>query len=135
MQQSNSKPISTAAPRMEPTTIPAICPPDSPLLFCEAPLVALEVLVAEGEVLDVAEGNNGGIENMAGKVTPLHLPVTFDVTQHESVALGELDAQYRHRPGRFEEKPHSSDSFWSPVMHSTLSELLGSAQLVKSALI
>ena len=125
--------MSNAAPKTEPMTIPAIAPPDSPRV-CELD-AAVDVLLAEGEVLDVAEGNSGGIENIWGRVTPLHLLVTFDVTQHESVAFGELDAQYLHKPGRFEAKPHSCDSFWSPVMHSTLSELLGRAQLVKSALI
>lgn len=125
--------MSIAAPKTEPMTIPAIAPPDSPRVreLGAAP----DVLLAEGEVLDVAEGNSGGMENIWGRVTPLHLLVTFDVTQHESVAFGELDAQYLHKPGRLEAKPHSCDSFSSPVMHSTLSESLGRAQLVKSALI
>lgn len=114
-------------------TIPATIPPDSPRVFELG--AAADVLLAEGEVLDVAEGNSGGMENILGRVTPLHLLVTFDVTQHESVALGELDAQYLHKPGRFEAKPHSCVSFSSPVMQSTLSESLGRAQLVKSALI
>lgn len=125
--------MSIAAPKTEPMTIPAIAPPDSPRV-CELG-AAPDVLLAEGEVLDVGEGNSGGMENIWGKVTPLHLLVTFDVTQHESVAFGELDAQYLHNPGRFEAKPHSCDSFSSPVMHSTLNESLGRAQLVKSALI
>lgn len=56
------------------------------------------MLVAEGEALDVDEGNNGGTEKIDGNVTLVHLFVTFDVTQHESVEFGELDAQYPQRP-------------------------------------
>lgn len=56
------------------------------------------VLVAEGEMLDVDVGNNGGTENIDGNVTSAHLLVTFDVTQHESVEFGELDEQYPQRP-------------------------------------
>ena len=51
------------------------------------------MLVADGEVLEVDDGNSGGTEKIEGRVTPSHRLVTFDVTQHESVAFGELDAQ------------------------------------------
>lgn len=63
MQQNRSKPISTANPMMEPTTIPAIFPPDKPP---EAPVAADAV----GEAVEVEDGNNGGTENIGGKVTP-----------------------------------------------------------------
>ena len=39
------------------------------------------------------DGKSGGIEVMVGSVTPGHTLVTFEPTQHVSVALGELDAQ------------------------------------------
>lgn len=94
-QHSRSKPINTAAPRTEPTTIPAIWPPDKEL---DVPVAAAVVLDADGEAEDVEEGNNGGTENIGGMVTPSHRPVTFEATQQESVAFGELSAQYPHRP-------------------------------------
>lgn len=53
----------------------------------------MDVLLADGEPLDVDEGNNGGTEKIDGRVTPVHRLVTLEVTQHESVAFGELDAQ------------------------------------------
>ena len=55
-------------------------------------------MVAEGDALDVDEGNSGGTEKIEGKVTSSHRLVTFEVTQHESVEFGELDAQYPQRP-------------------------------------
>jgi hypothetical protein len=87
MQHSKSKPINTANPMMEPTTIPAICPPFKPP---EVPVTAPD---AVGKAVEVEDGNNGGTENIGGKVTPSHRVVTSDATQQESVAFGELDAQ------------------------------------------
>ena len=55
MQHSIKSPSSNAAPRIEPTTIPAIWPPDSPLLTL--PLVPL--VLGEGDEVD--DGNKGGI--------------------------------------------------------------------------
>lgn len=107
-QHNRSKPINKTAPRTEPTTIPAICPPDNEL---EVPAAGAVVLDADGEAEEVAEGNNGGTENIGGMVTPSHRLVTFEATQQESVAFGELSAQYPHRPGRLVEKPQSTCSF------------------------
>lgn len=74
-------------------TIPAICPLERPE---EAPLTFEEV--AAGAPADVVEGKNGGMLEMIGKVTPEQRFVTFDPTQQESVAFGELEAQYPQRP-------------------------------------
>lgn len=95
MQHSRSNPINKVAPMTEPTTIPAIFPPDKEP---EVPVAAAVVLDADGEAEEVEEGNNGGTENMGGMVTPSHRLVTFDATQQESVAFGELAPQYPHRP-------------------------------------
>ncbi len=92
----------------EPITIPAICPRDKPP---EEPVAASAVLDAEGTAEEVDDGNNGGTENIGGTVTPSHRVLTSEVTQHESVALGELAAQYPHKPGRLVEKPQSTCSF------------------------
>ena len=73
--------------------------------------------MAVGLGAPVDEGNNGGIEDVDGRVTPVHRRETLDAAQHESVALGELDAQYPQRLWRFEEKPQLLASFSAPVMH------------------
>ena len=84
--------MSSAAPRMVPTTIPAIAPPDNPeLWFVDAALAALAEAV--GLDVDVDEGKSGGMEVKLGNVTPGHRLSTLDSMQHESVAFGELDAQ------------------------------------------
>lgn len=54
--------MSIAAPKTEPMTIPAIALRDNPRV-CEVGAAA-DVLLAEGEVLDVADGNSGGMENI-----------------------------------------------------------------------
>ena len=82
---------------------------------------------------EVDEGKSGGMEDVDGRVTPVHRRVTLDAAQQESVAFGELDAQYPQRPWRFEENPQLLGSFSAPVTHCWLRELLGKAQLVKSA--
>ena len=79
---------------IEPTTIPAICPPDKEP---EEPVAAPAVLVAADEA-EVEDGNNGGTENIGGTVTLSHRAVTSEATQQESVAFGELAAQYPHNP-------------------------------------
>ncbi|KAL8691154.1 MAG: hypothetical protein Q9218_003551 [Villophora microphyllina] len=81
----------------------------------------------------VDEGKRGGNEEVMGSVTPAQRAVTFEPTQQESVAFGELAAQYPHSPWRFVEKPQLLGSFSSPLTHRVLSESLGKAQLVKSA--
>ena len=91
------------------------------------------MLFEVGTVVDEDEGNSGGKDVVDGRTTPGHLLVTLDPSQHESVALGELAEQYAHRPCRFDEYPQLLGSFCSPVIQPPLSELLGSAQLVKSA--
>ncbi len=51
------------------------------------------VPVGEDVALEVDEGNSVGIELTVGKVTPVQRLLTFEPTQHESVAFGELAAQ------------------------------------------
>lgn len=97
------------------------------------PFVAAGAPVADELPFPVDDGNSGGMEEVDGKRTPVHRLVTFDAAQQESVAFGELEAQYPHRPCRFVENPQLLGSFSSPVMHCWLSELLGRAQFVKSA--
>ena len=75
-----------AAPMMDPTTIPAICPPVRPSLGLFAP-AAVEPLE------EFEPGKSSGMNAFGGNCTPTHLLVTFEPTQHESVALGELEAQ------------------------------------------
>jgi hypothetical protein len=56
MHRRNMRPPMRAAPAIEPTTIPAIAPPDNPFLEFEAPAAAVPVEVCEDEVEDaVAE--------------------------------------------------------------------------------
>jgi len=50
-------------------------------------------LLADGVLLDVEDGKSGGTEVIVGRITPGHRLVTFEPTQHESVAFGELEAQ------------------------------------------
>lgn len=89
----------------------------------------------DGMLAVVEDGNNGGKFVKVGKVTPSQRPVTLELMQHESVAFGELAAQYLQSPCKFVENPQFCASFSLPVMHRGLSESAGSAQLVKSALI
>ena len=77
-----------AAPTTEPTTIPAIAPPERPLL---PPVPVADD--DDGLGLDVEEGNKGGRDVVDGRVTPGHILLTLDAAQHESVEFGELDAQ------------------------------------------
>ena len=82
---------------------------------------------------EVAVGKRGGKEVVGESLTPGHLDVTLEATQHASVALGELAAQCAHSPGKFVEYPQFCASLRSPVTHPALSESDGSAQFVKSA--
>lgn len=66
IQHSNIRPSNRIAPITEPTTIPAMAPPERP-----EPLLALAgAAVAEGVLVAVVDGNNGGMEDSVGKVTP-----------------------------------------------------------------
>ena len=65
-KHSNIRPSNRIAPITEPTTIPAMAPPERP-----EPLLALAAApVAEGVLLAVVDGNKGGMEDSVGKVTP-----------------------------------------------------------------
>ncbi len=110
-----------------------MAPPESRFSLT-APAAAAAVLVPVGDEVALAVVNRGGIEvTLAGIVYPVHMPVTFDMAQHESVELGELEAQYPQRPCTFVEKPQFLGSFAAAVMHEPVRESAGSAQLVKSA--
>jgi hypothetical protein len=70
--RSKSNPIRSATPAIEPTTIPAIAPPDNP--FFE--LAGVLVPDAEGDDVDVAVGD--AVEKVmkaviVGNTTPTHL--------------------------------------------------------------
>jgi len=91
----------SSAPRMDPTTMPAIWPPLKPL-FVEA--AAVGVLVPDDVpliviVVTIACNDDDAI---TGSATSSHLVVVFENTQHESVAFGELAPQYEHKDPRFE---------------------------------
>ena len=95
-----------AAPKTDPTTIPAIAPPDRPLLRPAA--AAAE---AVGEFVADVEGNSGGIDVVVGRRTFSQRFSTSELTQQESVELGELEAQKEQRPCRLESYPQSLGSF------------------------
>jgi hypothetical protein len=88
----------SAAPRIDPMTMPAMAPPESPDRDLPAPAATL--LVAEGAPDEVLDGNSGGIETVGGSLTPTQRLLTFALTQHEFVELTELSAQYEHSPRR-----------------------------------
>jgi len=102
-----TRPRRIAAPRILPTTIPAICPPDKPGLL-DTPLAApLAVLVGEvvpGEVTEEL-GKRGCIGLKVGRRTLAHLELASAVMQQESVALRELELQYVHKPSILVWKP------------------------------
>lgn len=121
----------------DPTTIPAIWPPDNPLLLLDAAGAGALVVafVDEGWALDKVVVNRGGMVVKEGRVTPTQRPVAFEPMQQLSVAFGELDAQNEQSAGKFVLKPQLSGSFCSPEIQSPLNESAGRAQTVKSALI
>lgn len=82
--------------------MPAIAPPLKPEPLWEAAAVAAPVPLDVGAVVaapfvavpvEVFDDNRFDIVEKTGSVTPWHLPVAFDVTQHESVAFSELALQ------------------------------------------
>jgi len=94
MQPSISNARRRKAPRTEPITIPAIAPPDSPLLFPAFEFPADDEDFDVGVEVAIIEDNGGSVDVAAtGRTTPEHIFVVFEKTQHESVALGELAEQ------------------------------------------
>jgi len=73
-------------------TIPAISPPERPLLLAADAVPEARLPVAVGLLLDV-EVNKFGTVEKTGSITPVHRPVALDVTQQESVAFSELPWQ------------------------------------------
>jgi hypothetical protein len=119
--------IKRSAPRIEPTTMPAMAPPLNPL---EPPDLALLEALDDG----VAELVIAPRDVVTGNSTLSHLSSVRELTQHESVEFGELLAQYAHKLGRLFANPQLLGSFATPSMQfSLLSESAGNAQLVKSA--
>lgn len=96
MQQKIKAARSNAAPTTEPTTMPAIAPPER--WWPELPAAAPAVAVGRGE--DV--GKTGGIDDVSGSRTPSQRFSTSAATQQESVAFAELWPQKEHRPGRLD---------------------------------
>lgn len=72
-------------------TIPAIVPPERPLLLVADAVPEPRLPVAVGLLLDVEVNKFGTVKT--GSITPVHRPVALDVTQQESVAFSELPRQ------------------------------------------
>lgn len=122
------------APSTAPMTIPAICPPVRPRCAPAAPAPA-PVGDPVPDIVWVAViviGFNADVA-MIGSSTLLQRDVVSENTQHESVEFGELDAQYEQSPPRFDVKPQLSGWFSTASIQDPMSEVAGSAQLVKSA--
>jgi hypothetical protein len=98
MQQKMTAARISAAPRIDPMTIPAIAPPERPDLDGRVPGAA--VPVAEGAPDGVLDGNSGGIETVVGRLTPTQRLLTFALTQQEFVELIVLSAQKEQSPRR-----------------------------------
>lgn len=80
-----------SAPRIEPTTIPAIAPPDRPLLPCTA---VGELVEEEDELVEVVPlGKRVPTGFVIGSLTPVHRVSVLEYRQQESVELGEEAAQ------------------------------------------
>lgn len=95
-QQKITPPMTSAAPMMDPMTIPAMAPPDRPVSDLLPPFSAPAVELGDAE--DVLEGKTGGIDTVVGRFTPTHRVLTFALTQQESVEFVVLSAQKAHSP-------------------------------------
>lgn len=85
--------------------------------------------------LEVAAADVGVVAIAAtGNITPLQRDVVSEKTQQESVAFGELAAQYEQSPAVLSVKPQLSGSFSTPSMQVEPIASAGRAQFVKSAL-
>lgn len=88
-------------------TIPAIWPPVRPRWVPEpedAASVGLAVPLAVN-VVTICDRDDDAI---TGRATLSQRSSVLEKTQHESVALGEVEEQYMHRDPRLELKPQSS---------------------------
>lgn len=110
-------PSRRAAPSRDPITMPAIAPPDNLEPAPPAP-AADPVGVAVAVVV-----KRGGIVVVVGSFTPTQRASTSEFTQQESVAFWELVAQKAQRPGRLDEKPHSSGSLSTAGVHLPVNAL------------
>jgi len=90
---------------MEPMTMPAMAPPERPLSVLVAAAAApVEEGVEVAPEADDEVGKSGGRDvTEDGIAKPVQRLPTCDAEQQESVALGELAAQYVQRPFRFVE--------------------------------
>jgi hypothetical protein len=75
-----------------------MAPPERP----DPPPVPAPAEVASGAPEEVDDGNSGGSDVGVGSSTSAQRFSTFAETQHESVALGELEAQNPQRPGKLD---------------------------------
>jgi hypothetical protein len=71
--------------------------------------------------------------DVIGNETPWQRVSVPENKQQESVALGELVAQYEHKLGRLSMNPQLSGSLAAPLTQFAVSESFGKAQSVKSA--
>jgi len=84
---------SAKAPSTAPITMPAIWPPVSPRCASAAEGVGSPVEVLSSLVVSVVTICDRDDEAITGKTTSSHRCSVSENTQHESVALGELDEQ------------------------------------------
>ena len=88
--------------------MPAIWPPVKPRLAAAAVVAGSLVGLLSSLVVKVVTIGDNDDDATTGSTTPSHRCSVSEKTQHESVALGELDEQYMHREPKFELKPQSS---------------------------
>lgn len=89
MQQKIAPKIMSAAATSDPTTMPAMAPPERP---------DPELAPALGVADSVLEGNRGGIDTVVGSLTPEQRDSTRELTQQELVEFTRLSAQNEHKP-------------------------------------
>jgi len=133
MQKKMTRARIRAAPTSEPTTIPAIAPPDRPdPVLPVPPVTGAEVPVGATEEDD---GNRGAMEVVVGRWTPTHLGSTFEFRQQELVSFKVLVLQNEHKPCKLDWKPHSAFSLTDASMQLPLRARSGLEQMSKSDLI
>lgn len=127
MQQKITAARMSAAPMIDPTTMPAIAPPERPA----RPLAGEE----EGDDDGDSVGNTGGMETVVGRSTSVQRVSAFALTQQESVSFNVLPLQKAHSPIKLFSNPHSLGSLLDASMQRPLRASVGFEHRVKSDLI